>query len=288
MKFKYILIFLALSILFSCKDNGTQNEPTDRHDYLPLSIGSYWIYQTYELNQYQDTITGTARLDSLVCENIDVYAGRTAYFIVRYRNGILFDTLILSKSSDSVFRLFNKNNFSVPDLSDVWFKIAEQKTLDWNLLGIRFTNYPFYFIDKQVLTTFDHAVNVYFRGFDSLTLQNKKYQQIHFELKHDSRLFFDYNFKYTITVDSIVYDTISPGNIKVDTIKVNRQAYDSVQVNRQLLEMDRYFFVNKIGLTKLQKDTYYEQMWTIPYTSRFPGGRKYFNGWRSILIRYKL
>lgn len=274
--------------MLACKDNGTQVEPPKYADYLPLTVGSYWIYKTYELNQYQDTIPGTDQLDSLVCENISVYLGRTAYFMVRYRNGSLLDTLIFSKSSDTVYRLFNKDNYSVPELNNVWFKIAETKLSEWNILGLRITNYPFHFIDKEVLTTYDHAVNVYYRGFDTAKIQNENYVQHHFELKHDSRLFFDYNFKYTITVDSIVYDTIGPGNIKKDTIKVNRQTYDSVQVNRQLLELDRYFFVANIGLTKIQKDTYYEQMWTIPYTSRFPGGRTYFNGWRSILIRYRL
>jgi hypothetical protein len=96
-----ILIVCALAFFYSCKkDNSSENTNSDKSAYLPLAVGNYWVYQTFNIDSAGNE-TQSAKIDSTLITKDTLIGGEKYYKLENY--AFTFGTGEVSKDSFSYF-----------------------------------------------------------------------------------------------------------------------------------------------------------------------------------------
>lgn len=122
----FVLIVGALVCLFSCEKDNKQEQTEDSiSEYLPMSVGNYWIYQIYDIdldgNEYQ-----TVSLDSAIISKDTLINGnkyfRFDYFECNPINTYLLDTIYYRDSLKYLINSKGQILFSEDNLTDTLFR----------------------------------------------------------------------------------------------------------------------------------------------------------------------
>jgi|GEM_PF-4498741 len=159
--FKYILFALILLIgLSACSerypnspytdDNG--NGTTAKVRYFPVSIGSYWIYETYQLDTMNRVDKTTKSFDSIFVEADIVKANKKAKYFIKYSK----TTGNYQKSGEDFFALegnklytlqtylskfFRGVPFQLANFSSAeWIKIVDHEDDLWRIYRMKLVN----------------------------------------------------------------------------------------------------------------------------------------------------
>jgi hypothetical protein len=253
----FLILILVLSVLSSCDEVHVAPTP-EPVDLLPLSIGNYWIFDTYSLDQAGNPIGGTNAADSIVAENKDSLLGKEAYYLVRYRDSERFDTMIVAKNAKLVYMLYDEKNSGIPGLERQWFPIADLVNEFWHVYTVQKSYFPYIFNGENVVSTADYNMNEYRQAADSIDIPSAgRFYRMEFYLKTDIRIRFTYKFA---------------------------GEDDSSTVERTQLQYHRISFADKVGFLMIKDDPYF---YKITSTSiHYKGESKNYNGTRSDMKRY--
>ena len=256
------IIISLLMVLTSCEDN-TSPKPAET-DYYPLTIGNYWIFNTYDLNSNHQKISGTEKRDSIVVEENHEIEGRTAFLLYVYRNNQIYDTIYIARENQNIYMLFDENDIDVPNFKKQWCIIADfSKTIntEWHLYDSILTNYSYNFEGSTINTTYHHTINGKLENIENFQIKDTSYKSKIFQIKYDTRLYFIYKFP----------DDISTTEVEVYRL---RQKYF------------HFTFAENIGLVRIKYDPYVVSTRTDPGTSY--SKTESHNGWQSDLIDYSI
>ena len=130
-KFNFIIVFLALFVLVSCKKNAPEDPPDVGYDYAPTTLGKYVIYDvdsTVFDDFKMDTTYFKYRIKEKLEEDLIDNEGRPAIKLVRYIK--LFNPLV---SYDNI----------AWTIKDVWMFTKTKTTLEVVEEDVRFTKLIF-------------------------------------------------------------------------------------------------------------------------------------------------
>ena len=258
-------IISLLLVLTSCEDNTNPN-PVES-DYFPLTLGNYWVFNSYELYNNNRKISGTEKRDSVVVEKKLTLEGKTASLLSVYRDEQIYDSIYISKETSKVYMLFDENDIDVPNFKSQWFLIADfSKTsnTEWHLYDSILTNYSYNFEDSTINTTYHHTINGRFEYEENFPYNNVSIKSKVFQIKYDTRLYFLYKF---------------PDNISTDEVEVNRLRQNNYH----------FTFAENIGLARIKYDPYVISTRTIPFTiysktESYKGLHSDLTGYRIIIL----
>ncbi|GIV53974.1 MAG: hypothetical protein KatS3mg039_0492 [Candidatus Kapaibacterium sp.] len=188
------LVIVASTILmtswFAACKSGTTN-PTTPPDYMPMSEGNYWVYESYDLDSTGNR-TGQATYDSVVVGAALQLSGRTASPFYHFYSDGSKDTLYFSKDADG--NLWQYFTFEIGDLASSvsnpptipprWVKVASVGSeTSWTILDTTFTDIQ---VQGQPIT-FNLTVKVTISkaGTESVTVGGKSYTAQKFSWKTD-------------------------------------------------------------------------------------------------------
>jgi hypothetical protein len=247
MKYHLLLLALATSILIiSCSDNST--EPTKEKDYLPFSIGNYWIYEVKELDGGSNPIKDLG-IDSMVVVGEATMNERAGVELHVFRDGVRFDTLYLSVEDGSLFQHRDESTDMIPGF-DKWLEVINLSGDTWFMHRFSSENYEYVFNDTTLKVEAQFVYNGYYHGPKKVFIPStiKEYETLHFSNKIDTKIEFQY------IVDSVKTD------------------YNIIHA----LNMD-FYVSDGIGIVN---QTYRP---SIMYINNEP---TYYNGWQRQMIRY--
>lgn len=137
-----LTILLSASLItISCSDDKTTG-PSDTKNYFPQSIGSWWVFDNYELDQSGNRIEESIAEDSVAITGKEVILGKETY---------IYSDFYLGNEFDKTNRFVENNSYWVhnsliePDLGDLgiefpldftddWVKIADPSMTNWSIL----------------------------------------------------------------------------------------------------------------------------------------------------------
>lgn len=128
MKTKLLLSFVFLIFIFSCKKENVEVVcgPTFSNNYIPMSVGSYWIYHWYEVDTLgNETLLGN-KIDTVQIIGDTTIQGHL-YFI--QEETFAFDTpgIITTFYRDSIGYLLNSEgeiSFSSTNFTDTLHRVS--------------------------------------------------------------------------------------------------------------------------------------------------------------------
>jgi len=138
---KKLLIVLLLSVLpvvfWSCSDDDDDNpvKPTVKN-YFPLYVGSYWVYEKYDLDSNDQRITTTRKIDSAYCSSMtqEQINGITqnVYTLKHILSGLMNPDQKFYVSNGQIYQ----NYQFIPglDFSAFGIDVNDYLTIDWLLL----------------------------------------------------------------------------------------------------------------------------------------------------------
>jgi|GEM_PF-6395015 len=259
-----ILIIIIILILSGCED---ATNPTDGENisFLPLQIGNYWIYDSFEKDINNNIIYSSQKEDSIVIEETETVSGRIAYKFVTYNLGKAVDTTLFCKNENKIYRLYNSNSVDIPGLKSTWFPVADfnmPMNGTWNIYKQILNNYIMNDNEGSYPAVYRHAINGEFVYLDSIEFEKKKYLRKNFTNKYDSKLEYE---KFR---------------------RLSESEFDTLKVARLKKYFDNYQLLEKIGILRINRDSYAIFISTEP-SSTFEKV-EYEKGFESILKRYKL
>lgn len=251
--FNLIILVLIHSTLSSCSDNTVLgDEPAVRKDYLPLSIGNYWIYSSKMQN-------GQALTDSSVVIDSVFIDRKAAFKVAKFRDGLVLDTVIYSKDDLSIYRFSRTGPTPVEDFEPYWQIIADFKSSTWNLYIKSIPSYPYEFLDTLLMARYDYAFNGFAESDEQIEAGGTTYQTKHFRIKYDSRISFEYFFE----TDTVTIEQLNP-------------------------EVHHFWYAKDVGLVKFRIDTTTYLLRAVPQTKHFEPIKITLPGMESILERHSL
>jgi hypothetical protein len=258
-------IILLVALLWSCNDTNTPNTIVPKTDYLPLTIGNYWIYHYYKLDYTGAPLGGSDLTDSLVVTDSGTVSGKNAYTLVDfYSDG--------SKDNNGIYKLVNYDELFKLALKPEWMKIGNLNKNDWHVWDLTILNYPIrgnfpYMIGDSIIdTSADYTNNGYFVTDFNFRIDTNYYSGLEYKLNNDSRITIDYWRKDTVGVDTLV---------------------GLMHVYQTQMKVDHYKYVDGIGLVYNQLEPYATKFWTAPnHNSKFPLQFKQYYGYTRLLLRY--
>ena len=262
---KIFFTLIILIILASC--NETTNVTNTSEEFLPLTIGNYWIFKSFETNINENIIKETINEDSLVIVGTEIIDGVTANILIKYRDNKPIDTMYLTEDKNIIFRLYDSTKIKIPHLTNHWFPIIDynvKKDYSWNIYNTAINNYPYELNDTVYLPTYQHTYNGTFVSDDSLTFNGTKFPSKKYYNKYDSRLTFQ------------IKKRIEDGN--------GNYHYDSLDYTRTLKYFDYYHLAEGIGFFKIERKPYTLYISTSPSSTY--NSSENFNGFVSELKRY--
>lgn len=118
MKSKILTLSFILFLIFSCKKESV--EPTCESQatgsYLPMSVGSYWIYQWYEVDSLGVEELMEGKLDTITILK-DTLIGGDIYKKIEENNSQIFSTKVTKFRRDSLW-------FLVDPLNNIYFSFS--------------------------------------------------------------------------------------------------------------------------------------------------------------------
>lgn len=166
---KHIILtnfILFLILLMSCGDNNTSPSENKKINYIPISIGNYWIYKTYNINRFnQYTNSENPRIDSIVIEEKLEKNEKTAYKFINYiiKENIYqyFQESFYYTDENDVYESsiniqnnlkFDSIPLSIPiQFKEKWIRIISNDKNNWIDELIKYENYKYSFIYDHTL-----------------------------------------------------------------------------------------------------------------------------------------
>jgi hypothetical protein len=260
MKLILIMYFIFLPIFLSgCKtDNSLQ--PSDSSSYLPVKLGNYWIYRTYNLDNFSNPIPSSFVTDSVVIVNTDSILGQKCWLFLTFRNGTITDSSYYINQNNIIYKLFNNKDTLYPGFQGKWYKIFDKEIDSWHL--DEYLQYPFvyYYIETDTIhATYSTQVNAYFKSIGNQVINDSTWLCLQ-------------------------------GNILVDNLIYARHIWgkDTTTIKQHTPRNFKFSFVKNVGIAMLSYDTYSVDIYTEPVVPEFKSNRTFFNGKRSYLLRYHL
>jgi hypothetical protein len=130
-------IALIMLLAYGC-DDDKPTEPTKSEPKFQFPIGSYWIYDNYELDEANSRNLDSKITDSVVISGTKQLFGKTATIFSHYVDGNVSDTYYAADSN----KLYATSDLINPGITDVlplnipvdtWFLIADYDQNEWVL-----------------------------------------------------------------------------------------------------------------------------------------------------------
>ena len=86
MKIFYVLFVIIICFIASCTEVTNPSYIDDIQDYMPLSIGNYWVYDVF------DSLNYVGHIDSMVVVSDTMIKFKPMYVVHNFRDGIIRDT----------------------------------------------------------------------------------------------------------------------------------------------------------------------------------------------------
>lgn len=140
MKSRSIISLLLLSIalflsLQSCSEDNSTNDNTTTKNYFPTTVGSWWIYETFELDSNGVKIQKTLRYDTAKVVGSFNIAGKMATAIEERSGDNSIDTGYFSYENDKIYTLLSIfDNETIPIKGNQWIIIADFNSTNWTIL----------------------------------------------------------------------------------------------------------------------------------------------------------
>lgn len=165
--FRFIIIFAILPLfigLTSCSKDDDNDKSTNTHNYFPLKIGNYWIYNCYNTDSLGNK-TGEPFIDSVVVKEALQFEGKSCFMLLSFKsNSSKIDTAYWRQSSNQVFCFANSSSWYLPNDCVInhslnqWALVADNDKTSWNLTDEISKNYSLKY-DLQ-WTNIDTAVDL--------------------------------------------------------------------------------------------------------------------------------
>lgn len=246
------LIFCMLACLAGCSDSGGEYNEIEHkaHNFFVFDVGSYWVFEAYDVDRYEDQIFGTERTDSLVITNKETSGGEIIYDAEFFKSGALNGTFRF-KTGDYDLYIWNFEIDKGFPIENKWYKLLGYKYSGlWNLTTVEKIDT----LANGQVSKYNMLANGYFGEDGVSTFDGAKVSTASYYVGRNKKL------------------VIAPAG---DTINIS---YSEVSMNRT------YFtFAEGIGIYRIYEKPYYA-------TIRENGGLavKYYNGVRLQLKRFKL
>ena len=247
-KIYFLLLFIFL--IFSCSDNSSNpsNDPLDARNFLPMSVGNYWIYEYTELDRNNEPI-GDVMNDSTVITGTRDYKGTPFFIFVTFRNGNPIDTSFWNADNLKINQIANQTNTNIPKLSDSVFKMLELYKEDWFIFQTENDSMVIDWDDTLHLVAGKFNYHGYRNyGDDTVYINGKKY-------------------------------------IAISTKVVSDRQYQLWDSTRKIFLHNQpcyYYYAENIGRVMIRQESHYivEQ--------GNAKNKFYFNGWRQQMIRFNV
>lgn len=260
---KKLFFFLGIALFFLACDESTEPGPIGKKNYLPLAIGNYWVYRTYEIDPNQQLVPGTVNIDSVVIESTYEYKSLLAYKAVVFRNGTRMDTLVYAQWKEEIHRLYNAVLADIPFMPDTWFRIADNVAQKWHIYNTSRINIDFNFFGDTVKVNADYTYNGELSGEEYIPIDTNNVFCTKFVIKPDRRYMFKHIFRELTPPET--------SNIIVTSKQIETR-----------------WFSNKIGIVRYQQDPYAFIYKPDPPVSSFAGKTEFKNGFVKELLRFGL
>lgn len=266
MKLKFIIIFIALII--SCDENI--NDPSSyKQDFLPLTVGSYWIYEFHKLDMNRQIIDSSQYIDSLVVEKKEFVENNLyTFYLVFYKNGFAYDTLFLRKKNNQIFFYVNPD-INVKGFSRRWLPLINLNMKydeTWNIFNNQIYDYIEELNGQEYKGTYYITDNGRLVSIDSILFNDNLFFSKYFNHKYDSRLQF------------LIFDK--------RYIDENTYIIDTFVYNKIYQYTEEYRLLQGVGLSHLRKNPHRLIIFTNP--SSTISYSQDFLGWERILLRYDI
>ncbi len=260
---KQLIIFLSISIILTACEQGTKPVQEVEDDYLPLEIGNYWIYKTYEIDPNSILVPNTTNIDSVVIEEKYELKSLMAYKAIVYRQKAPIDTLIFGKWKKEIHQLFYDKNADIPFMQNTWFRIADLEQANWHIYNTIRVNIDFDFFGDSIKVDADYTFNGEYIGKETLPIGTNDVLCSKYTVKPDRR----YRFKY-------IFNESSPPDISTITVTC-----------KQFIHR---WFSKQIGIIRYQQDPYSYVYAAKPVVPSFPGRTESRNGYVMELMKFGL
>lgn len=137
-RFNISFLLLAASLflsLLSCSEDNSTNDNTTTKTYFPTTIGSWWIYQTFELDSIGVKILETLSYDTAKIIGSFNIAGKMATTMEERSGDDSIDTTYFSYENDKIYTLLSIfDNAMIPIKDNQWIIIADFNSSSWTIL----------------------------------------------------------------------------------------------------------------------------------------------------------
>ncbi len=149
---KKLAVFLAMVLIVAaCSDdkkNPVNNDPqSTTKNYLPMKSGSFWIYDTYDLDMQNQVNPETKQIDSVVAGEKSIYLEKEATKLKQFVDGELNANYHFYTEEKSIFAESNyilplNSGFGLPidKITNQWVKIADFDGTNWDVLSYQFAD----------------------------------------------------------------------------------------------------------------------------------------------------
>ncbi len=152
MNFRIILFALIISLFaISCSKDKKNNPiiPDDTKSYLPMKLGNYWLYDTYDLDMQNNPQTSTLKKDSLVIVGSPLFMNKEAYQFKQFTDGeeradyhFYNEEKKIYAESNYILPLNSDFNLPLNQITNQWVLLADFEGTNWDVLSHKFTNVP--------------------------------------------------------------------------------------------------------------------------------------------------
>ncbi len=288
---KKLICLIAVMIgLISCAEHAANNVVTVDGEYLPISKGNYWVFDTWELDIFNNQIESTKAEDSLfVAEtgvNLFSQDNTNQAIILKFRNGILIDTIKFKMKDNYVYSNGGFIDSIVINESKDYKFIDKDFPYFWNVsidtfkFVMNFSGLP---MNCKQISLF----NAYSENEELITIDGTAFQLMMYEFRKDSKNILKHYFENSKIITYIKIDTID--GVQVITSKDSVYNYDdSCTVNLFYPKKTYIGFIKDVGIAQIVEKPYTVTSTkdrNIDYVKLVNYG---VNGRYSILKRYKI
>lgn len=236
-------VAITLVLTNGCEDDKP-TEPVKSEPKFQFPLGSYWIYDHYDLDDANARVIDSKKVDSVVISGTKQLFGRTATIFTTYEDGQSSDTYYAVDSN----KLYATTDLINPDLGnvlplnipvDTWFLIADYDQSEWTIFTQEFTNQTISVgsFSAEVTGTFKiyckrvPSQTVKWSADESKTIDATSFQLI-YSFSGNATILFQ---TVPITFDIInnIYHNPTVGIVKTkrDTKKISAMSFDIRTIN---------------------------------------------------------
>ncbi|MGQ9819686.1 MAG: hypothetical protein ACUVQ1_07165 [Candidatus Kapaibacteriales bacterium] len=137
-RFSLFLVLFSITLtlfLQSCSEDNSTNNNTTTKTYFPTTVGSWWIFKTFDLDSNGVMIPETERYDTSKIIGSFNISGKMATALEERSGESSIDTIYFSYENDKIYTLLSTfNNDMIPIQGNQWIVIADFKSSSWTIL----------------------------------------------------------------------------------------------------------------------------------------------------------